>query len=159
MRGPWNQAGPAAPHKLLNAYVHSYTRRFLNPTQLLFGDPSPKSLKIYLAHLQSNETTLSNLDKLRPAWGQMITAAELKVSAFGGLACVVAHWKTGKVVSGSQIPGGPITEREQVCVILSSTGRPPNRCKDVNQILRCIFDLHECMSNSRSIRSSLVNKS
>lgn len=25
MRGPWNQAGPAAPHKLLNAYVHSYT--------------------------------------------------------------------------------------------------------------------------------------
>jgi len=75
-----------------------------------------------------------------------------------GLARVVDHWKTGKVVSGSRIPGGPITTREQVCVILGSTGRPLNECKDVNQILRCIFDLLESKSNSRSTRSSLTNK-
>jgi hypothetical protein len=25
MRGPWNQAGPAAPHKVLNAYVKRLT--------------------------------------------------------------------------------------------------------------------------------------
>jgi len=296
---------------------------FLNPTQLLFGDPFAKSLKPdivaylvarktaedYLGRLQS-EITLSNLDDLRPAWAQMISAAELKVRAFGqsqllnyleaiccyrpdlvsvvaisskldgyqfyslnaahclkysrilewkdkntpslqkfiaavyqtqtsrydkmnylqgslqawclegssrrwdmlpfhtghypgrgtwvacaidatdateatnlspgpevhivkiywagagsrwnegdlyraahggfeipGLARVVDHWKTGKVVSGSRKPGGSITRREQVCVILGSTGRPLNECKDVNQILGCIFDLLESKSN------------
>ena len=76
-----------------------------------------------------------------------------------GLARVVAHWKTGKVVSGSRTPGGPITTREQVCVILGSTGRPLNECKDVNQILRCIFDLLESKLYSRSTRSSLTNES
>ena len=76
-----------------------------------------------------------------------------------GLACIVDHWKTGKVVSGRRKPGGRVTKREQVCVILGSAGRPLNECKNVNQILGCIFDLLESKSNSRSIRSSLMNKS
>ena len=76
-----------------------------------------------------------------------------------GLAHVVDHWKTGKVVSGSRKPGGSITKREQVCVILGSIGRPLNECKDVDQILGCVFDLLESKSNSRSIRPSLTNKS
>ena len=75
-----------------------------------------------------------------------------------GLAHVVDHWKTGKVVSGSRKPGGPITTREQVCVILGSIGRPLNECKDVDEILGCIFDVLESKSNSRSIRSSLTNQ-
>ena len=79
-------------------------------------------------------------------------------SKIPGLAHIVDYWKTGKVVSGRRKPGGPITTREQVCVILGSTGRPLNECKDVNQILRCIFDLLESKSNSRSTRSSLTNK-
>lgn len=33
---------------------------------------------------------------------------------------VVDHWKMRKVVSGSRKPGGPITKREQVCVILDA---------------------------------------
>jgi hypothetical protein len=76
-----------------------------------------------------------------------------------GLARVIDHWKTGKDVIGSRKPGGPITKREQVCVILASTGRPLNGCEDVNQILECFFDLLESKSNSRSIQSSLTNKS
>jgi len=75
-----------------------------------------------------------------------------------GLARVESHWKTGQVVSGSRKPGGSITKREQVCVILGSTGRPLNECKDVNQILGCTFDLLESKSNSRWIQSSLMNK-
>jgi len=69
---------------------------FLNPNQLLFGDPFAWSLKPnivaylvprktaedYLARLQS-KTTLSNLNDLRPAWAQVISAAELKVRAAG----------------------------------------------------------------------------
>ena len=77
-----------------------------------------------------------------------------------GLAHVIDHWKTGKVVSGSRKPGRPITKREQVCVILGSTGRPLNECKDVNQILGCIFDLLESKSNPRSIDPVLcINRS
>lgn len=79
-------------------------------------------------------------------------------SIIPGLARVVDHWKTGKVVSGSRKPGGPITTREQVCVILGSTGRPLNECKDVKEILECSFDLLESKSNSGSIRFSLTNK-
>jgi hypothetical protein len=75
-----------------------------------------------------------------------------------GLARVVDHWKTGKVVSGSRKPGGPITRREQVCVILASFGRPLNECKNVNEILECIYDLLESESNSQCIRPSLTNK-
>jgi len=70
---------------------------FLNPTQFLSGDPFAKSLKPdivayvvprtiaeeYLTSLQSPKTTLSNLDELRPAWAQMISAAELNVSKPG----------------------------------------------------------------------------
>ncbi len=322
----------AKAHPLPNDQVVGW---FLNPAQLLFGDPFAKSLKPdivaylvprttaegYLACLQS-KTTLSNLNNLRPAWAQMISAAELKVSAAGqsqllnyleaiccyrpdlvsvvaissklhgyqfyslnatcclkyshilqwthentpslqkfiaavyqtqrlryekmnyiqnslqawslkggsesvrcwdmlpfhtghypgrgtwvasaieateatdlspgprvhiakiywadagskwnegdlyqdahrgieipGLARVVDHWKTGKVVSGRWKLGGPITKREQVCVILGSTGHPLNECKNVNQILGCIFDLLESKLNSRSIQPSLTNKS
>lgn len=68
-----------------------------------------------------------------------------------GLAHIVDYWKTGKVVSGSQKPGGPIMAREHVCVILSSAGGSLNECKDVNEILGSMFDLLESKSNSQSI--------
>jgi hypothetical protein len=76
-----------------------------------------------------------------------------------GLARIVDHWKTGKVVSGSRELGGTITTREEVYVILGSTGRPLNQCEAVTQTLGCMFDLLKSKSNSRSIRSSLTNKS
>ena len=65
----------------------------------------------------------------------------------------------GSVVLGSRKPGGPITTREQVRVILGSASHPLSECEDVNKILGCIFDLLESKSKSRSIGSNLTNKS